>query len=122
MGMLIVGSEVLLSAPECYTARIAPAVPWSIQRPSDVTGCLGVVNLCPHMKQLMGMPGAGAVASCPQTGTVCLNCIATKSWQAWNDIIEKKAVTSDSSSGIAAAATMHLPADEGCPFTHVLCL
>lgn len=63
----------------------------------------------------MGMPGADAVVSCPQIGNVCLNYSDTKSWQAWNDLIEKKAATSDSSLGVTAAAVMHLPADKDCP-------
>ena len=65
----------------------------------------------------MGMAGGDAEASCPQTGAVCLNCSGTRSWQARDDLIEKRAVTSISSSGITAAATMHLPAegDALCP-------
>lgn len=80
-----------------------------------MTGCLGLVILWPHMEQLIGVPGADALAFRPQTSTVCLNCSGTKSWQAWNDLIEKKAKTSDSSLGITAAATMHLPAAEERP-------
>lgn len=83
--------------------------------PVEVTGCLGVVNLWPHIKRPVGMPGEDAEASCPQTGTVCLNCGGTKSWQAWNALIEKQAVTSGSSSGIAADATVHLPAEGAGP-------
>lgn len=65
----------------------------------------------------MGMAGADAEASCLQTGTVCQNCSGTGSWQAWEDLIEKRAVTSGSSSGVTAAATVHLPAegDALCP-------
>lgn len=98
----------------------------------DRSGCLAAQQ--PSLKPCWGdrMPGGGdslasdgaagenawyrCSASCPRTGTVCLNCSDIESWQAWNDLIEKRAVTSDSS-GITAAATVHLPAEEDC---HVL--
>lgn len=92
-----------------------PAVQWPILSPVEVTGCLGVVILWPHMEQLRGVPGGDALGSCPHTGTVCLNGSGTESWQARSHLIEKRAVTSDSSSGATAAATMHLPAEEDSP-------
>ena len=85
--------------------------------PDEVTGGLGFVILWPRREQLMGGPAANAVATCPQTGTICLDCSGTKSCQAWDELIEKRAMTPHSSSGggIAAAATGHPPAAEDCP-------
>lgn len=74
--------------------------------PAEATGGLGIVILWPRREQLIGVPGANAVATCPQTGTICLDCSGTKSCQAWNDLIEKRATTPHSSlrGGITAAA------------------
>ena len=85
--------------------------------PAEATGGLGIVILWPHGEQLIGVPGANAVATCPQTGTICLDYSGTKSCQVSNDLIEKRAMTPHSSSrgGITAAATGHMPATEDCP-------
>lgn len=76
---------------------------------------LGFVILWPHLLLLIGMPGADALAFCPQTGTICLNCSELRSWKAWNHLIEKRSVTPDLLSGTALAATVHLPDEEDCP-------
>lgn len=68
----------------------------------------------------MRVAGVSALASCPQTGTVCLNCNGTMRWQAWNELIEKKAMTPNSSSGITAAATVLPPATKDRPLSRAL--
>lgn len=114
------GSEILLSTPDCYTASSAATIQWLILRPCGGGRMSGGVIVWPHHREADRSACVAVLSNLPWTDTVCLNCSGTKSWQGWDDLIEKRDVTSASYSGIPAAATV--PASwRGLPPAHVLC-